>query len=190
MSPRSDRSPLYSRAALSLGVAALAVIAMAARSQSTQEPPAAPPAATTAQTDTLPTIVDAIDSMAAASPAVPAAAVMAPAPAPVPVADAWPVDPATGQTLINGQPVVGRVFIMKKVDGIEKYEYSQVYAKEAAHPEPAIVSARQNPLPARNVRRIRNAMIQATLWSMDKKPYATELRTFRPSTSGESLGQR
>ncbi len=193
MSPRTDRSLPLSRVVLTLGVLGAATVAMAARLPDAQQPPAATGQATASPAPidsppAMPTVIpDSMAAMTAApvdSPPPPLERVAAPA------AGGWAVDPVTGQTLINGQPVVGRVFVMKKTDGIEKYEYGQVYAGEADAPEAAVIGTRHVPLAPRNTRRIRGIMVQATLWGMDHKPTATELRTYRPSVPASSLEQR
>lgn len=105
----------------------------------------------------------------------------APAPTPAPAPTTWPVDPVTGQTLINGIPVVGRVFVMKKTDGLVKVETVDEDRKnEALAPEAPIVATTYTPLPLPNTRRIRTIMVQATLWGMDTKRSAVERRFYRP----------
>jgi hypothetical protein len=119
------------------------------------------------------------------APAAPSVAVT-----PKPAASAkWPVD-AAGRTLVNGTPVVGRVFAQQKVDGLVKYEYAKVYAGEPPHPAAAVVSARHTAPPITHARRFRGIMVEATLWSMDNKRSARELRYYRPSTEASRLGQR
>jgi hypothetical protein len=199
MSNRFDRTSRGSRAALSLGLAGLSLVAMAARSQTMQQPPAAPAPAPMAgmamPASTVPT--DSQGSAAAKATADSMAAKMAmPMPAPVAVAAPkpagpakWPVD-AAGRTLVNGTPVVGRVFAQQKVDGLVKYEYAKVYAGEPPHPAAAVVSARHNAPPITHARRFRGIMVEATLWSMDNKRTARALRYFGPSTEASRLGQR
>lgn len=93
----------------------------------------------------------------------------------------WPVDPNTGLTLVNGEPVVGRVFVMGKVDGLRKYEgVSRHYVGEPLPPEPAVVgtSYRQPDLSA--TRRHRGMMVQSNLWSIERKRSAMETHHYRP----------
>jgi len=104
---------------------------------------------------------------------------------------AWPVDPVTGQTLINGIPVVGRVFIQGKVDGLVKIaSVASTLAIEPMQPEAPIVKSSFTKPAAQQHRRSRTVMTQATLWSIDDKRSATRLRYLGPSTSAASLGQR
>ncbi len=112
--------------------------------------------------------------------------------APAPAAPtAWPVDPVTGQTLVNGVPVVGRVFIMEKPDGLVKIaSVASALAKESMVPEAPVVASNRAPLPGQATRRLRTAMAQATLWELDHKRSAVRNRHFRETTSGASLGQR
>ena len=85
------------------------------------------------------------------------------------VAAAWPVDARTGQTLINGVPVVGRVFVQRKVDGLVAYRYADVYVGEPSHPLPPVVKPTYRKPPLAATRRVRGIMVEATLWSMDRK---------------------
>lgn len=192
MSARQDRPSVRSRALLAVGIAGLAVVAIAARMPAPQQPvqpPAMPPMP--------PATVTPADSMAPQ----PDSMVMidtttitmaAPAPVEAPAAPAtWPVDPVTGQTLINGVPVVGRVFIMQKPDGLVKIkDVETLWAEEAMAPLPAVVAPNRAPLAPTAVRRQRNAMVQATLWGSDDKPKVVMNRHYYPTTSGASLGQR
>ena len=192
MSPRADRPSVRSRLTLAAGVAGLALVAVAARMPAAQQtPPAAPtPAVPTVQVDTQTITVDSValpDTAAIMTMSMPT-----PAPAPATAAPtAWPVDPVTGQTLVNGVPVVGRVFIMGKTDGLVKIaSVASALAKESLAPEAAIVAPNRAPLPGQATRRLRTAMAQATLWDMDHKRSAVRNRHFRETTSGASLGQR
>ncbi len=206
MSNRTDRSSRASRAALSLGLAGVAVVAMAARSQTMQQPPAKPASAatTTAASSAMamPAMSAPKDSQSSAAATATtdsmAAKMAMPMPMPAPVATAapkpagpamWPVD-AAGRTLVNGTPVVGRVFAQKKVDGLVKYEYAKVYVGEPPHPAAPIVNTRHIAPPITHARRFRGMMVEATLWSMDNKKSARELRYYRPSTEASRLGQR
>ncbi len=190
MSPRADRPSVRSRLTLAAGVAGLALVAVAARMPAAQQtPPAAPtPAVPTVQVDTQAIMVDSV-----ALPDTAAIMTMSmPMPAPAPAAPtAWPVDPVTGQTLMNGVPVVGRVFIMEKPDGLVKIaSVASALAKESMVPEAPVVASNRAPLPGQATRRLRTAMAQATLWDMDHKRSAVRNRHFRETTSGASLGQR
>ncbi len=100
------------------------------------------------------------------------------APAP---AGAWPVDPVTGYTLVNGEPVVGRVFVMTKTDGLRKYEgVSRHYVGEPLPPEaPAVGVSYQQP-DLSTVRRHRGMMVQSNLWSIETKRSAIETHHYRP----------
>jgi hypothetical protein len=115
------------------------------------------------------------------------------APAPVtaaaPAAPAtWPVDPVTGQTLINGRPVVGRVFIMQKTDGTVKYpNVADVVSHEALAPLPAVVGQSYAQAPLTSQRRHRGIMIQATLWNLDGKRSAVRQRYYPASTPANQL---
>jgi hypothetical protein len=171
-------------------VAALVAVGVAASGRSVQtpaQPPAAqPPAAPVVADSTMADSTAQVDTMAMTDSAM-MTAVAAPAPVAEPVAPAtWPVDPATGQTLINGKPVRGRVFIMQKVDGLTKYEnVAQVVSREALAAEPAIVGTRHAAAPAAYTRRQRTVMTQATLWDYDTKRSAVERRHFRTATPAQ-----
>jgi hypothetical protein len=109
---------------------------------------------------------------------------------PPPSQPAWPVDPATGQTLINGRPVVGRVFIMQKTDGTVKYpNVADVIAHEALAPLPPVVGTSYTPAPITNQRRMRGIMVQSTLWDIDAKRSAVRHRYYPASTPANQLGQ-
>jgi hypothetical protein len=203
MHPHQDRSRLFTRVSTVVGIGALVTVAMAARTQSTSQtvPPPVPPAPTAMPSadstgvvlnqDTLPVdssiLADSVamsDSAALAS----APAVIAPAPQP---SGEWPVDPVTGQTLINGEPVVGRVFIMQKPDGLVKLGTWQAqYNGEPKTPAPANVASSYTIPAPEQTRRIRGIMVQSTLWSMDGKRSARERRYYRPQTTGAALGQQ
>jgi hypothetical protein len=117
------------------------------------------------------------------------AAAPAPAPAPKAAPTEWPVDPVTGQTLINGEPVVGKVFIMQKTDGTKKIEtVAMALHGEPPAAAPAIVGSTHAPALGAT-RRIRTVMVQATLWGQDTKKSAVRHRFYGPSTTGASLGQ-
>jgi len=118
--------------------------------------------------------------------------VAAAAPTPAPVAaqrGGWPVD-AAGRTLINGKPVIGRVFVQTKMDGLEAYEFANVYKGEAAQPDKPVIATTYSVPPVGNSRRARGIMVQATLWEIDHKRSATELRHHRPVTPASSLPAR
>lgn len=200
MTPLDSRSRLTSRVAAVVGIGALVAVALAARTQG--GPQATVPATTPA---TVPAAVAPADSMVpdsttltdttavADSMAMPDSTMPTPAAA-APTAQAtgtWPVDPVTGQTIINGEPVVGRVFIMQKPDGLVKLGTWQAqYVGEPAAPEPARVGT-SNTVPApEQTRRMRGIMIQATLWGMDGKRSASERRFYRAQTTGEALGRQ
>jgi hypothetical protein len=107
--------------------------------------------------------------------------------APAPAADtphgAWPVDPATGMTLVNGTPVVGRVFIQHKTDHLQKMgTVAQVLARETQPADAPVADASYTPAPREHARRFRGIMVQATLWDMDHKRTAAERRYYRPVT--------
>lgn len=128
------------------------------------------------------TAVAALDSMTVAMEAKAAEVATAPA--------AWPVDAETGQTLINGRPVVGRVFIMRKTDGTVKYpNVADVIAHEALAPLPAVVGTSYGQAPLTHQRRMRGVMIQSTLWDMDHKRSAVRQRYYPASTPANQLGQ-
>jgi hypothetical protein len=120
------------------------------------------------------------DSLTIDAPMVTAEAAPAPAPAP---ADAWPVDPATGMTLVNGTPVVGRVFIQHKTDHLQKMgTVAQVLARETQPADAPVADASYTPAPREQARRFRGIMVQATLWDMDHKRTAAERRYYRSVT--------
>jgi len=192
MSHRSNSTPRFTRVTTTLGLAGVAAIAMAARSQTAQQPPAALPA--TAPAPAMAPAMAPMDSQTTAAALAADSMAMMAAPAaptvaqqPVPAAT-WPVD-AEGRTLVNGTPVVGKVFVMQKVDGLVKYEYAKVYAGEPPAPDAPIVSAQHAAPAPGHARRIRGMMVQGTLWSLDNKPTARELRMYRPVTSPATPGQ-
>jgi hypothetical protein len=126
-------------------------------------------------------VVDSLapmDSMAMLTPPM----TIAPAPAPViPTgAGGWPIDPVTGQTLVNGIAVVGAPFVQQKTDGLIKVEtVAQDRQNEALPPESPNLDSDYNASPGTATRRYRTVMVQATLWSMDHKRSATERRYYR-----------
>ncbi len=198
-SPRSPR-----RRHIGIAMALVAAVATGRAAVSQQTPPVAPPTTATvvkpvgdssAATDSAATAAQVADSLAGPDSLAPAApdsmptAELAAAAAPAETAT-WPVDPATGQTLINGIPVVGRVFIMQKTDGTVKYpNVADVVAHEALAPLPAVVGTSYTPAPLEWQRRHRGIMVQATLWSMDHKRSATRLRHYPASAPANALGQ-
>lgn len=98
-----------------------------------------------------------------------------------PAPAAWPVDPVTGQTLVNGRPVVGRVFLLSKTDGLKAYTgIADFTAGEPRAPRAALSPRSIRPPAIEQTRRIRTGMVQATLWEMDTKPSAQERRYYRP----------
>jgi hypothetical protein len=130
------------------------------------------------------------DSMAMPDSAMLMQAAAAAAPAPQ-ASGTWPVDPVTGQTIINGEPVVGRVFIMQKTDGTVKLgKWQGQYVGEALAPEAANVGTSYAVPAPEHTRRMRGVMIQATLWGMDGKRSARERHYYRPQTTGAALGQQ
>ncbi len=204
MTSRPNRPSVRSRATLAVGIASLAVVAVAARmpaaQQSTEQAKPAVAAAATAATADMQAVKP--DSTKTDSLVIDTAVVMmasptmtisaAPAAAPQHAAPtSWPVDPATGQTLINGIPVVGRVFIQQKVDGITKTpSVAEVMAQESMTPEAPIVQSSRGSLAPSQIRRQRTAMVQATLWALDGKRAAVRGRYYPTTTSAASLGQR
>lgn len=194
--------PRSSRVRNAAVVVALVAVGLAARGRDAQgtQPPAAPPAAPTATAAPDSAVQDSTkaDSTAVADTLMDLSLVMAAeaaaaaaTTAPVAVApSAWPVDPTTGQTLINGRPVVGRVFIMRKTDGTVKYpNVADVVAHEALAPLPPVVGSSYQQAPITNQRRMRGIMIQSTLWDMDRKRSATRQRYYPASTPANQLGQ-
>jgi hypothetical protein len=202
--PHRDSQDRFFRARHIALLAGVIAVSVAARSQTgatapAQQPtpaatPAVPAADPQALQDTLRTVdsfagasatVGAIDSASALQTPTYAARSMAVAAAPA----AWPVDPVTGQTLINGIPVVGKVFIMQKTDGVVKVEtVAQELQNEALPPAAAIVGSSATGYTG-PVRRQRTVMTQATLWGNDNKAKAVSHRYIAPTTSGASLGQ-
>lgn len=197
MSAAPSPSPRSSRARNAAIVVALVAVGLAARNgeqpaPAAPTPPPAAPAAAPMMADSA-TMADSLvaqDSLALmASDSMPVASAEVAAPAPAAPAT-WPVDPVTGQTLINGRPVVGRVFIMQKTDGTVKYpNVADVISHEALAPLPAVVGASHTPAPLTNTRRMRGIMIQSTLWDLDTKRSAVERRYYRVSTPAPSNGQ-
>jgi hypothetical protein len=189
MKPRQDRPRVRSRVSTVVGIGALVAVAIAARSQGGQQttpPPVAPtppPAAAPAVADSM-AMPEGMAVMHTPSPTT------APAPAPQP-SGTWPVDPVTGQTIINGEPVVGRVFIMQKPDGLVKLgRWQGQYVGEPSAPDqPNVGTSYTVPAPEQT-RRMRGIMIQSTLWAMDGKRSARERRHYRPNTTGAALGQQ
>ena len=202
MKPRQDRPRVISRVSTVVGIGALVAVAMAARSQGGQQT-TPPPVAPTPPPAAAPAVVDSTmqDSTRADSSAVADSMAMqegvavmhvpspaAPTPQP---SGTWPVDPVTGQTIINGEPVVGRVFIMQKTDGTVKLgTWQGQYAGEAHAPEAANVGTSYAVPAPEHTRRMRGIMIQATLWAMDGKRSARERHYYRPQTTGEALGRQ
>ena len=201
----SPSSSLSSRARNAAVVVALVAVGLAARNGDQQPAPVAQPAqppvvpaapalpdsaavdsavaGAVAGADSLldSAAVAALDSMTAMEAK---AAEVATAPA------TWPVDAQTGQTLINGRPVVGRVFIMQKTDGTVKYpNVADVISHEALAPLPAVVGTSYTQAPLTNQRRMRGVMIQSTLWDMDTKRSAVSQRYYPASTPANQLGQ-
>lgn len=199
-SPRSPR-----RRNIGIAMALVAAVASGRAAVSQQTPPVAPPTTATqvkpvgdsaAATDSAATAAQVADSLAvpdslatAAMDSMPTAELAAAAAEPAAPAT-WPVDPVTGQTLVNGIPVVGRVFIMQKTDGTVKYpNVADVVSHEALAPLPAAVGTSYTPAPLGMQRRHRGIMVQATLWSMDHKRSATRLRNYPVITPANALGQ-
>ena len=199
--PASPSPLLSSRVRNAAVVVALVAVGLAARNGEQPPAPAAPaPAAPAAQPPVTPdsavpnaaqdsTVADSLAMQDSLAPMVTdsiqpdnfVAAVPAPA-------AAWPVDPVTGQTLINGRPVVGRVFIMQKTDGTVKYpNVADVISHEAKAPLPPVVGTSYTPAPLTNQRRMRGIMIQATLWDMDHKRSAVRQRYYPASTPADQL---
>jgi hypothetical protein len=180
---------------LALVAGAIAVSLAAVRQAPvTQQPPAAPPAApSTMATPTDSTPQDSSATADSVAMAMPDTAhlqhqmMTAAAPTPPAAPAAWPVDPVTGQTLINGIPVVGKVFIMEKTDGTKKIEnVAQALEGEPPVAEAAIVGSAKAPA-LTQTRRMRGVMIQATLWMNDHKASAVRHRMYAPSTPANSL---
>ena len=171
---------MASRPPLPLALAALtAVVAvtLAARAPLPQ-PPADSAATTTAPADSAMADALTVDAPMVTSDAAPAAAT-----APTNAPDAWPVDPATGMTLVNGTPVVGRVFIQHKTDHLQKMgTVAEVLAREALPADAPVTDASYTPAPREQARRFRGIMVQATLWDMDHKRTAAERRPHPPVT--------
>ena len=131
MKPRQDHPRLASRASLVVGVGALVAVAMAARSGGQQPtPPPEPPSAASAmaRADTTPIPDSMANAMATSDSAMvmPATAAVSPAPTPT---GTWPVDPVTGQPIINGERAVGRV-VFGQVKAL--FDGCFVVAREAA----------------------------------------------------------
>jgi len=200
MTPLDSRSRLTSRVATVVGIGALVAVALAARTQGGPQAtaqataPATVPAAIAPADSMVPdstTLTDTTavaDSMAMPDSTMPTPAAAAPTPQ---AAGTWPVDPVTGQTIINGEPVVGRVFIMQKPDGLVKLGTWQAqYVGEPAVAEPARVGTSYTVPAPEQTRRMRGIMIQATLWGMDGKRSASEHRFYRAQTTGEALGRQ
>lgn len=202
MRAASSSSPRSFRVRYAAVLAALIAVGVSARSSRAAQvlivqPPSQPAVPAAPATDSsagqASAAADALvvsDSLAPAmTDASQPVALKAAAPAPA-VPAAWPVDPVTGQTLINGRPVVGRVFIMKKTDGTVKYpNVADVIAHEALAPLPPVVGSSYTPAPITNQRRMRGIMIQSTLWDIDAKRSAVRHRYYPASTPANQLGQ-
>jgi hypothetical protein len=191
MNTPQNRPRLSSRITTVAGITALVAVALAARSQGGQQPPVAPDSVPpVAAVDSMaPQDSTVIDSMATSDSTIVMTAMITPAPAPI--STTWPVDPVTGQTIINGEPVVGQVFIMQKTDGVVKYANEKViFNNEPMSPEAPIVGT-TNAVPAlEHTRRHRGIMVQATEWAIDGKRSARERHYYRPATTGSALGQQ
>ncbi|WP_309672260.1 hypothetical protein [Gemmatimonas sp.] len=206
MQPHQDRPRVLSRVSTVVGIGALVAVAMAARSQGGQQ--ATPPSGAASQPsaaapNAAPAVADSsmqdstqradTTAMADSMLAMPDSMMMqhtAAAPAPQ-ASGTWPVDAVTGQTIINGEPVVGRVFIMQKTDGTVKLGTWQAqYVGEPTAPEAANVGTSYAVPAPEHTRRMRGIMIQSTLWSMDGKRSARERHYYRPQTTGTALGQQ
>jgi hypothetical protein len=195
MTPLDSRPRLTSRVATMVGIGALVAVALAARSQGGPQatvPAAVAPADSMVQDSTTRTDTTAVaDSLAMPDSTMMTPAAAAPTPPTPPATGSWPVDPVTGQTIINGEPVVGRVFIMQKPDGLVKLGTWQAqYDGEPAVAEPARVGTSYTVPAPEQTRRMRGIMIQSTLWAMDGKRSASERRFYRAQTTGEALGRQ
>lgn len=202
MRAASSSSPRSFRVRYAAVLAALIAVGVSARSSRAAQvlvvqPPSQPAVPAAPATDSSAGQASAAaDTLAVSDSLAPAVtdasqpvALKAAAPAPAAPA-AWPVDPVTGQTLINGRPVVGRVFIMKKTDGTVKYpNVADVIAHEALAPLPPVVGSSYTPAPITNQRRMRGIMIQSTLWDIDAKRSAVRHRYYPASTPANQLGQ-
>ncbi len=194
MKPRQDRSRLSSRVTTVVGITALVAVAMAARSQGGQQPPVRPDSVVMPSAGMVDTALQQDTTLHVDSAGVVDTAQMYA----VPVEEAaqissasWPVDPTTGQTIINGQPVVGRVFIMQKTDGVVKYPNEKaIFVNEPAPPEAPVVGTSYAVPALEHTRRHRGIMVQATEWEIDGKRSARERHYYRPATTGAALGQQ
>lgn len=186
-----NRPRLSSRIATVAGITALVAVALAARSQGGQQPPVAPDSVPpVAAVDSMaPQDSTAMDSVVISDSAVVVTALVKAEP--TPISTTWPVDSVTGQTIINGEPVVGQVFIMRKTDGVVKYANEKaVFNNEPMSPEAPVVGG-TNAVPAlEHTRRHRGIMVQATEWAIDGKRSARERHYYRPATTGATLGQQ
>lgn len=200
--PASPSPSRISRVRAASLVVALAAVGLAARGrdqQTTVPPqttPQAPQATVNTGTDSVAQPDSVADSLAVQDSLAPlqvdsiqpdkyvaATPVQAPAPA-------WPVDPVTGQTLINGKPVVGRVFIMRKTDGLTKFEtVADVQQGEPVYADAPIVGTSYKAPALEHTRRHRGIMVQATLWDLDTKQSAVERRYYRDATPANQLPQ-
>jgi hypothetical protein len=177
MPSRSSPYRLTAAAAVLAGAAALTMAMAPARADmaAQEQPPTVPDSAAQAIVDTATQLViDTVQEVVTMEVAQPAPR----------TATAWPVDPVTGQTLINGKPVRGRVFVMHKVGVDAPYDIATRMDPEPLPPEPAIVSSSYTPAPAHVTRRHRGAMIQATEWLLDSKPAAKAGRYYHPVAAG------
>jgi hypothetical protein len=175
------------RIALVLGVIAVSLAARsrdgqtAAQATPPQPPAPAPTAATPAApvTDSSKTAGDSVSAQGVPTLADSAQPSVTVEEAPVP-SGTWPVDPATGQTLINGIPVVGKVFIQQKLDGLRKYESIKGhYVNEPLPPEAAVVGTSYTAPALHNTPRLRAIMAPSTLWSLDTKRASVANRFYR-----------
>jgi hypothetical protein len=183
----------------------MSAVAVAARPYITPQtgtqaaPPAQPPVQPPADTSTAAPVMapatlgvqpDSTSAQGAASMADSAQPSMTQMDAPQPSVAAYPVD-AQGRTLINGIPVVGRVFVMQKVDGLRKYEgVARHYVNEPLPPEAPRIGTGYVQAPPQAARRHRGSMVQATLWGIETKPSAIETHHYRPTTTTGALQGR
>ncbi len=191
----------FTRFGLAAGLLAASAVVVAARPQagtSTAQPPAqAPRDTTTAAPVTVPSSIgvqpDSTSAQGAptmadsAQPSMTQTEVPQPAPA---SAATWPVD-EYGRTLINGIPVVGRVFVMQKTDGLRKYEgVARHYVGEPLPPEAPIIGTGYVQAMPQAVRRHRGSMVQSNLWAIDSSLQAIEKHHYRPTTTTGAIQPR
>ena len=203
-SPQRSAKSRFARIGVTVGLLVGSAVAIAARPQGgapgapgTQPPAVQTPAAATRQdsvvqipVDSQAGVRDTVSAQGAPTLADSAQPSLTQVEAPAPEGT-WPVDPATGLTLVNGEPVVGRVFVLQNTDGLRAYEgVSRHYVGEPLPPEPPVVGASYQQPDLNAVRRHRGMMVQSNLWSIETKRSAMETHHYRRMAAPHSSDPR